>query len=115
MIFGYSELKQFHSFEEGKMISYGYRVDYDRYGCEVKRTRPEPLSSVGWDNSSPFTEEEYNQLKRGGFVSDYQQKPFLQNQQITRQRKLPSILQDILGGVLVTGLLFGALVCLGSL
>ena len=59
MIYGHIELKQFNNFENGRMVSYAYRIDYDQNGKETKRTEPEPLSSVGWVDGSPFTEIDY--------------------------------------------------------
>jgi hypothetical protein len=56
VIFGYSELKQFHRFENGKRVCYGYRIDYNRDGVEIKRTEPQFVSAVGWSDGSPFTE-----------------------------------------------------------
>jgi hypothetical protein len=59
------ELKQFYKFEGGKMVSYGYSIERDRHGCEVSRTEPEALSSIGWDDGTPFTNEDYLAVKCG--------------------------------------------------
>lgn len=60
--YGHSELKQFNKFENGRMVTYGYRVDYDLSGTETGRTEPEPLVFIGWDNGAPFTETDYCEL-----------------------------------------------------
>jgi predicted ATP-dependent endonuclease of OLD family len=62
MVFGRSELKQFNRFENGRMVTYSYRVDYDHNGAETGRTEPEPLGSVGWANGAPFTKADYRAL-----------------------------------------------------
>lgn len=54
--FGHKELKQFHQFEDGRMVTYGYSITYDGEGKEVSRTEPSRISSVGWSDGSPFTE-----------------------------------------------------------
>lgn len=54
-VFGYSELKQFNRFENGRMVCYGYSISYDLNGIEQSRTEPEAISSIGWDNGEPFT------------------------------------------------------------
>ena len=59
------ELKQFHKFEGGKMVSYGYSIERDRHGREVSRTEPEALSFIGWDDGTPFTNEDYVAVKSG--------------------------------------------------
>ncbi len=61
--FGHSEPRQFHKFENGRMVCYSYRIDYDRDGKETGRTDPSPLSSIGWDDGSPFTEADYRTLR----------------------------------------------------
>ena len=60
--FGYTELKQFNKFEGGRMVFYGYSITYDRSGKETSRTEPSATSSVGWDNGTPFTEDDYKTL-----------------------------------------------------
>ena len=58
-----SELKQIDKFENGRMVSYGYRIDYDQFGKEIGRTEPLPLLSVGWDNGTPFTKDDLKQFE----------------------------------------------------
>ena len=62
VFFGRTELKEFHKFEGGKMVSYGYRIDYDQHGNETGRTEPSAISSMGWGDGSPFTEHDYKEL-----------------------------------------------------
>jgi hypothetical protein len=62
VILGHSELKQFNKFEKGRMVCYGYRIDYDRQGVETGRTEPEAIRSIGWDDGTPFTEIDYHKL-----------------------------------------------------
>lgn len=57
--FGYSRTEMFNKFENGRMITYSYRIDYDRDGKETGRTEPSILSSMGWGDGSPFTEVDY--------------------------------------------------------
>jgi len=64
MIFGHSELKQFYTYENGRMVIYGYRIDYDRNGNETGRTQPSALGSIGWNDGSPFTKQD--RLSLGG-------------------------------------------------
>jgi len=54
MIYGYRELKQFDKFKNGRMFTYGYSICYDRDGKAVLCTIPELISSIGWDDGSPF-------------------------------------------------------------
>jgi len=61
-ILGRKELKTYLVFEDGKMVAYCYSIDYDRDGNEVGRTEPEPLSSIGWSDGSPFTQADYNNI-----------------------------------------------------
>lgn len=58
------EFKQFQEFQNGRMVTFGYRINYDRHGKETGRTEPERLSSIGWDDGSPFTEDDYRELMR---------------------------------------------------
>jgi len=60
---GYSELKQIRKFENGRMVTYGYRIDYDLSGNETGRTEPTRLSSIGWSNR-PFTENDLLELEK---------------------------------------------------
>ena len=39
-IFGSSELKTFFREENGWLVFYGYRIDYDQNGVETSRTEP---------------------------------------------------------------------------
>lgn len=59
IIFGYSKFEQFYRLEAGRMVCYGYRIDFDQGGNETGRTKPEPLSSIGWGSGLPFTEEDF--------------------------------------------------------
>jgi len=60
--YGYSEIKQFNKFENERMTVYSYRIDYDSNWVETKRTEPEALSSIGWDDGSRFTKKDYEKL-----------------------------------------------------
>lgn len=60
--FGYSELKQDQRIENGRLVTYGYRIDYDLEGNETDRTEPTAYSSLGWDDR-PFTQEDLEKLK----------------------------------------------------
>jgi len=62
IIYGHSELKQFNKFKNGRMVSYGYRIDYDQQGNETGCTEPKAISLIGWDDGSPFTEIDYYRL-----------------------------------------------------
>lgn len=62
IIFGSVEPKTFHKFENGRMVVYGYSIHRDREGNVTHKTRPEPISSCGWDNNTPFTEKDYQKL-----------------------------------------------------
>ena len=62
IIYGHSELKQFDRFENGRMVTYGYRIDYDRDGIEKGRTEPTAVGSISWDNGKPFTKTDYHIL-----------------------------------------------------
>ena len=46
MIFGYGEIKQFFRVEDGRLVFYGYSINYDRDGKEVSRTEPSRVSSL---------------------------------------------------------------------
>lgn len=37
-IYGYCELKEFYRLENGRIVGYGYRIDYDQHGKETGRT-----------------------------------------------------------------------------
>ena len=63
IIFGYCELKEIVKFENGKMVTYGYRIDYDRDGNETGRTEPTFLTAMGWSNGSFFIEKDLRELK----------------------------------------------------
>ncbi len=39
-VFGHSELKTFQREEDGWLVFYGYRIDYDQNGIETGRTEP---------------------------------------------------------------------------
>jgi hypothetical protein len=60
--FGSVETKLLHKFENGRMVTYGYSIEYDLNGIETGRTDPEPLGSIGWDSGKPFTEADYRSL-----------------------------------------------------
>lgn len=66
-ILGHAELKQFNKFEGGRMVCYGYSISYDKDGKETSRTDPSSLSSIGWDDGSPFTENDYKTLSAAPF------------------------------------------------
>ena len=63
--FGAVQPMTFHEFENGKMISYCYSIKRDRHGMEKSRTEPTRLGSLGYDDGSDFTEDEYNHYKCG--------------------------------------------------
>jgi len=63
MIYDTVELKTVNKFENVRMVTYSYAIHRDRKGNETHRTEPEPLSSLGWDNGTPFTEKDYNNLQ----------------------------------------------------
>lgn len=63
MFFGHTEIKQFNKFENGKMVSYGYSITYDREGVEVSRTEPSSLGSIGWSDGSPFTKQDRDKIE----------------------------------------------------
>ena len=48
------ELKQFRKFENGRMVTYGYSIERDRKGAELK-----VLSSIGWGDGASFTKNDY--------------------------------------------------------
>ncbi|MCZ4284528.1 hypothetical protein O4H29_06735 [Marinobacter salarius] len=58
MIFGHRGIKQFHRFENGKMVFYGYSIGYDKDGNETDRTEPTATGAIVWDDGSPFTESD---------------------------------------------------------
>ncbi len=62
IIYGHVELKEFHKFENGRMIYYGYSITYDRDGNEMSRTEPTAGASIGNDDGSPFTGHDYRDL-----------------------------------------------------
>ena len=49
IVFGYSEIKQFCRFEDGRLVFYGYSIDYDRDGKERSRTEPSRTGSLYFD------------------------------------------------------------------
>ena len=63
-IFGYTVLKEFNKFEDGKMKTYGYSIKYGRDGDEVSRTEPTLLSAVVWSDGSPFTQNDFEELSQ---------------------------------------------------
>jgi hypothetical protein len=62
-IFGSSEIKMFDKFENGRMVSYGYSISYDGAGNETGRTDPTVISSIGWDDGSPFAKADMEGLR----------------------------------------------------
>jgi len=62
-IFGHMELVQFTQFEGGRMVNYGYAIHFDRSGIEVSRTDPTRYGSIGWDDGTPFTREDAEDLE----------------------------------------------------
>jgi len=65
ILFGTVEAKTFHKFENGRMVSYCYSIKRDRDGREISRTEPVAMSSVGYDDGTPFSEDEYKRLMDG--------------------------------------------------
>jgi len=73
-MYGSVEPKTFYKFENGRMFSYCYSINRDINGFETSRTEPLKLGSLGYDDGSEFTEEDYNRIKYGapkkeGFIS----------------------------------------------
>ena len=62
---GYVEPRTFHKFENGRMVSYCYSIERDRNGVEISRTEPMKLGSIGYDDASEFTEDDYRHIKYG--------------------------------------------------
>ena len=65
-IFGTVELKQFTLLENGKVVTYGYSITYDRSGKEQSRTEPSVLSRMGWNDGTAMTKNDYEIIKYGG-------------------------------------------------
>jgi hypothetical protein len=59
---GSVEPKTLNKFENGRMVTYSFSIHRDQHGIETHRTEPKRLSSIGWDDGTPFTEREYNKL-----------------------------------------------------
>ena len=72
--FGSVEPVIFYKFEDGRRVSYSYAIHRDQHGVETHRTEPETLSSVGYSDGTPFTEDDYNEImgrkpkKKPGFL-----------------------------------------------
>jgi len=66
-IYGHVVPKQIREFKNGRMITSCYSIQYDKDGAEIGRTKPLKISSVGYDNGAPFTENEYNRVTRKEF------------------------------------------------
>jgi hypothetical protein len=66
---GSIEPKTFSKFENGLRVTYGYAIHRDAEGNETHRTEPTVLSSVGYEDGTPFTEDDYNSImvKKKGF------------------------------------------------
>ncbi|WP_373033876.1 hypothetical protein [Sulfurovum sp.] len=77
VIFGSVEPKVFYKFEGGKMVAYSFAIHRDSDGMETHRTPPEALSSIGYSDGSPFTEDDYSAIiigepkKKVGFFSRF--------------------------------------------
>lgn len=52
---GSIEPKMFYREECGRLVCYSYAIHRDRNGQETHRTNPEPISSIGYDDGTPFT------------------------------------------------------------
>ena len=63
MILGHTEIKQFRKIENGRLVSYGYSINYDQDGKERSRTKPTATGSLGWSNGEPFTESDLKKLQ----------------------------------------------------
>lgn len=59
------EPRKFSRLEGGRLVTYGYSIERDREGIEVRRTEPLPMCSIGWGDGRPFTEEDYHNLSKG--------------------------------------------------
>jgi hypothetical protein len=62
IVFGAVEIKTIKKFENGRMVTYGYGIHRNFDGVETHRTEPKPISSIGFGNGTPFTENDYNSL-----------------------------------------------------
>jgi hypothetical protein len=61
--FGSVEPKTFYKFEDGRMVCYIFSIHRDINGIETHRTTPEPISSIGYEDGTPFTEEDYKRIR----------------------------------------------------
>jgi hypothetical protein len=59
---GSVESKIFHKFEDGRLVYYSYAIHYDKNRIKTLKTEPTPISSIGWDDKSPFTKSDYHNL-----------------------------------------------------
>ena len=62
---GSVEPKAFQKFENGRMFTYCYSIKRDRAGVELSRTEPEKISSIGYDDGTPFTKSEHDRIMSG--------------------------------------------------
>ena len=57
--YGVVELQYERRFEGGRMVSYSYAIHRDNNGIETHRTEPTDNGSIGYDDGTPFTAEDY--------------------------------------------------------
>jgi len=63
LLLGSVEPKTVYREEGGRVACYSYAIHRDQYGRETHRTEPEPLSSIGYDDGTTLTMEEFNRIK----------------------------------------------------
>lgn len=54
----YSKLEKFYKIENGRLVPYGYRIDYDQNGKERGRTEPAPLVTMWTDKNTQEDNDE---------------------------------------------------------
>jgi len=59
------EARTFNRFENGRMTTYSYSIERNKYGVVVSQTEPMAIGSIGWDDGTPFTEEDCFRVKNG--------------------------------------------------
>ena len=59
---GYSDIRHFKEFKDGKIYNYSYLIHRDKNGMEISRTDTIFLSEVGFDNGKPLTKSLYEKI-----------------------------------------------------
>ena len=62
-LYGSLELCEYNALVDGRLVWYSYSITRDREGREISRSDPAPLSSIGWDDGSPFTAQDLEKLQ----------------------------------------------------